>query len=583
MVSTLLGVRSGVYTYMNTLRQLDHPPATIPPLPRWAQCSTPIRVPALASLLSSHPDLDFVTYVLRGLSDGFHVGFDERMVRLRPSRRNHPSSLANRTVISSYIQEEVAAGRMIGPLSTPLHHLVHRSPIGLVPKGHNTGQWRMIVDLSHPNGESINDGVPASLCSLSYASVENATQFIKILGHGTLLIKIDLKSAYRVVPIHPTDRHLFGIEWNSHMYIDQALPFGLRSAPKLFTAVADAIGWALTQAGIPLHIHYLDDFLFFIPPDYRSQDQSILTRILDVFYHLGVPVAPHKIEGPAPIVIFLGIEIDTVRFELRLPDHKRRHVQELVRAWRRRRAGPYSEFESLLGHLSHAATVIRQGRIFVHQLFVILSSARSRQQFVHLGAMARADLTWWDYFLQSWNGTMFFQLIPVPSAHVYTDASGSFGCGGFVLADHWFQLRWPASWSDIDIAVKELVPIVIAAALWGHLWYRKHIRFHCDNAAVVDILKKRSARNAVAHHLLRCLYFYAAFYQFDHSAEHVPGVLNIAADALSRDNIHFFSSLVPQAVQSQVSSQLLDLLVTQRPDWGSQHWTSLFIGTLIRR
>ena len=289
LVSTLLGVQSGHYTYMDALRQLDHSPTTIPTLPRW---TTPIQIPVLASLLSTHPDHDFVSYILRGLSGGFHVGFDERMVHLRSSHRNHPSSLANRTVVSTYIQEEAVAGRMIGPLSTPAQHLVHCSPIGLVPKGRNTGQWRMIVDLSYPKGESVNDGVPASLCSLSYASVENATQFIKVLGHGTLLIKIDLKSAYRIVPIHLDDRHLFGIEWNGQVFIDQALPFGLRSAPKLFTAVADAIGWALAHTGIPLHLHYLDDFLFLSPPTATQYRTSRSWPRFSVFPPFGCACCP---------------------------------------------------------------------------------------------------------------------------------------------------------------------------------------------------------------------------------------------------------------------------------------------------
>ena len=136
-------------------------------------------------------------------------------------------------------------------------------------------------------------------------------------------MNIGLKSAYRTVLIHPSNRHLFGIGWNDQVYIDQALPFDLRSAPKLFTAVADAMGWALTQAGIPLHIHYLDDFLFFIPTDCHSgRDPSVLLHILDVFCSLGVPVTSQKVEDPTFVVTFLGVEVDTVWFELWLPHHK---------------------------------------------------------------------------------------------------------------------------------------------------------------------------------------------------------------------------------------------------------------------
>ena len=109
------------------------------------------------------------------------------------------------------------------------------------------------------------------------------------------------------------DRHLLGVEWDGNIYLDQALPFGLRSAPILFTAVADAIGFALTQGGIPHFIHYLDDFLFFVQPG--EAGGPVLSHILSLLRFLGVPVATEKIEGPATTVTFLGIVVDSSRLE----------------------------------------------------------------------------------------------------------------------------------------------------------------------------------------------------------------------------------------------------------------------------
>ena len=82
--------------------------------------------------------------------------------------------------------------------------------------------------------------------------------------------------------------------------------------------------------------------------------------------------------------------------------------------------------------------------------------------------------------------------------------------------------------------------------------------FHVDNLGVVAILRKYSASNEVTHHLLHCLYFYSSFFQFEFSAEHVPGLQNNAADALLRNNITLFSSLLPQATKMQVPVVLLD-------------------------
>lgn len=467
---------------------------------------------------------------------------------------------------------------MVGPVTGGLKDYVHCSPIGLVPKGQDSGRWRMIVDLSAPSGRSVNDGIAEDYCSVKYSSVDEAVKFVTMLGQHTVLIKVDLKSAYRFVPIHPADRHLLGIQWEGSVYVDQALPFGLRSAPILFTAVADAIGFALLRGGVPFFIHYLDDFLFFVRPGVSAG--PILQHILSLLQFLGVPVASEKIEGPATSLTFLGIVIDSSRLELRLPDRKITHIQGLLASWLQRRSGPRADFESLLGHLSHAAIVVRQGRVFLRHLFNLLSATRSRFHHVHLDAMARADLRWWRCFLQSWNGTMFYLSPRSPAVQVISDASGSFGCGAILGSAQWLQIPWPGSWSSVNIVVKELVPIVVAAAVWGRSWYKALVEFHSDNMAVVEIVRKRSARDPLTHHLLRCFYFYAAFYQFDYCIEHVPGVDNMLADAISRDNLPLFRSFLPQARRIGVPLPVLNLLITQLPDWGSEPWTLLFISTL---
>ena len=238
------------------------------------------------------------------------------------------------------------------------------------------------------------------------------------------------------------------------------------------------------------------------------------------------------------------------------------------------------DFESLLGHLSHAATIIQQGRVFLRHLYDIQVRTGSPYYHVHLDAEARADLLWWEQFLQTWNGIMFFREPPIPAVYVYTDASGLFGADGLWAPHLCFQLQWPTTWSAVDIVVKELVPVVVAAALWGGQWHHSHVCFHIDNEAVVAILHRQFGRSMIDRHLLRCMYFYSAFYQFHFTVEHIPGVLNRAADALSRDNLTLFSSLFPQASQAHIPPSVMDMLVTQQPNWGSTAWISLFTGTL---
>ena len=81
-----------------------------------------------------------------------------------------------------------------------------------------------------------------------------------------MLAKIDVESAYRLIPVHPEDRWLQAVEWQGSYYVDPMLPFGLRSAPKIFNAVADALEWCLRDRGIRHIYHYLDDFIVIGPP-----------------------------------------------------------------------------------------------------------------------------------------------------------------------------------------------------------------------------------------------------------------------------------------------------------------------------
>ena len=107
------------------------------------------------------------------------------------------------------------------------------------------------MDLSSPEGLSINDGIAKEDCSFHYASVDWAVQRIVQLGQHALLAKMDIRKAYRNIPIAPTDRHLLGFTWDEKVYVDKVLPFGLRSAPLIFSAIADALLWIMHKRGFP--------------------------------------------------------------------------------------------------------------------------------------------------------------------------------------------------------------------------------------------------------------------------------------------------------------------------------------------
>ena len=91
--------------------------------------------------------------------------------------------------------------------------------------------------------------------------IGNIIDGVMLLGRGTLLAKFHVESAYRIIPTHPDDRYLFGMQWLGSHFVDMALPFGLRSAPYIFSSVVDLVEWVLKkQYDMSFLLHCLDDF-----------------------------------------------------------------------------------------------------------------------------------------------------------------------------------------------------------------------------------------------------------------------------------------------------------------------------------
>ena len=297
---------------------------------------------------------------------------------------------------------------------------------------------------------------------------------------------------------------------------------------------------------------------------------------------LGLPVAPSKVVGPATVLTFLGLEIDTTNQVVRLPQDKLASLKTLLQDWQGRRMPTKRQLQSLIGHLGYAATVVKPGRTFLRHLLDTMKVPSHHNVKVRLNKQCMADILWWSTFLELWNGVSFFGGMP-PGQSLISDASGSWGCGAFsTTTGEWFQLRWPELWTDKSIAAKELLPIVIGAALWGKAWTGTRVTFICDNLGVVQALSSRCVRDPHIMHLLRCLSFIEARFDFEHMANHIAGKDNRAADALSRNHIGTFHNLVPHAPRMPlfIPAHLLELLSDPSLDWTDARWARLFSASL---
>ena len=152
-----------------------------------------------------HPDRWFASYILRGIEEGFRIGFHGDHEKLRSRMKNMISAAEHPVVVDDYLEGERRHKRvaMVGTPERARELGVHCSPFGVIPKRNRANKWRLILDLSSPEGHSVNDGVCKDLATLSYISVDDVVAEILKRGRGTMLAKMDVKQAYRNIPVHP--------------------------------------------------------------------------------------------------------------------------------------------------------------------------------------------------------------------------------------------------------------------------------------------------------------------------------------------------------------------------------------------
>lgn len=258
------------------------------------------------------------------------------------------------------------------------------------------------------------------------------------------MAKVDLKSAFTMVPVRQEDWQFLGMKWRGRFNVDTCLPFGLCSAPYLFNQFADALEWILrNNYGLHELIRYLDDYFLAGPPNSTLCD-SYLHCFLRVCKLLGFPIAMDKVEGPTTILTFLGLELDSALQQIRLPATKLTEILADLTHWLKCRKTTKRELLSLIGKLAFAARAVPAGRLFLRRLITLSIKARRLHHHLRLNKEARADILWWHSFLPTWNGTAAFLDPETTNAHdleLFTDASGTRGCGAYFQGS-WFHYSW---------------------------------------------------------------------------------------------------------------------------------------------
>ncbi len=483
----------------------------------------------------------YVDSLLHMIDYGAAIGFAGS--QSEQTCRNLSTALEHPDTITADLAALCSQQRMHGPFSSLPLPQFRTSLLGVVSRPRNPAKLRVINHLSWPDGSSVNDGIPDTEASIVYEAFDSAVSEIRRLGRGCLLAKLDLKDAFRHIPICPADWNLLGCTWGNQFYYSVVLVFGAKSAPYIFNLFAEGFHWII-QHHIPASLrHYLDNFLPIFPP---ATPLSLANAAVDwttaLGKELGFTIQEAKTIRPTQALEFLGLELDTEAMEARMPPDKILWLGDLLAHWRHQCVCRLHDLQVLIGFLQFAAQVIPHARAFIRWLIEFAATFSSDFVSRHIPRYACADIQWWSVFHSRWNGVHLIAPSQ-PTIHVYTDASGSErkGIGGS-FGDFWYASRIPRRFRKRDIQFKELYAVVQATLRWGEQWSGCHVVFHIDNQAIVDAIETDRNRSRHTMSQLRILLMLAACLQFSFSAEWLPSKENTLADAAS----HFQYSLLFQ-------------------------------------
>ena len=236
---------------------------------------------------------------------------------------NHPSAVQFPGHVDAYLDTEIRHGALLGPFTTPPIANVHISPLMSRPKRQSSLR-RIILDLSWPIGYSVNSGIPTDTYlgepyKLHLPTIDDLVQLVLQQGHGCYLYSHDISRAYRQIRCCPLDWALLGIQWRNMYYLDIAIPFGVRIGAMACSRMSQAICHIMNNEGL-CTLSYIDDFAG-VQTDYATALKGF-TRLRNLFTELGVSEARDKAIPPTTTLTWIGIEIDTMTMEMRMPKQK---------------------------------------------------------------------------------------------------------------------------------------------------------------------------------------------------------------------------------------------------------------------
>ena len=243
--------------------------------------------------LDIYPNKQHAQFLRQGILNGFPSHYSHHELP-QDSFRNHPMPLKGKIALYASIMKELESGKMrfVSESET-----VILNPLGVVPKS-TPGEFRPILDLSAPKHHSVNSGTSDEYKTCRLISFREVGNWLLQLGKNAFIGALDLKSAWRQLPISVEAQFLMGSRLEGYTLTDNALPLGWCESVRIFTILDDFLHFVLITRlpeylrrqlkGIRWLIFYIDDFVIGAPS--KELCEALLEHTINTFTYLGLEI-----------------------------------------------------------------------------------------------------------------------------------------------------------------------------------------------------------------------------------------------------------------------------------------------------
>ena len=457
------------------------------------------------------------SFVLKIIEFGLQIHFHTLPPIL--TLNSYPPSSSRIVSISSEVQS-LHIKTAISVVSPSLDQFV--SPIFDVPKK-DSDDCRVILNL-----KVLNHYIYKSKFKL-----EGYDVIINMLRQHDYMISIDLKDAFLMFSMHCQFHKYLCFEWLGVRYCYTCMPFGLTSAPRIFTKVLKSVLVFLRGRGLRITA-WFDDLILLADSVSLLLEHLYFTRL--ILRSLGFLVNEAKSSlVPSQTLLHLGYNWDSASLTLSVPEDKVRNLKLLcVKAL----AGPVSLrfLQRILGTIESFKVAFKYAALHYRDLqrevSRHISSGSDWDLKITASPLSRKDLEWWL--------SCPFSLLPrslapfTPHITVTTDSSNS-GWGAFTSLNEESFGFWSEEESQLHINVLETLAVIYAFKCFFRDVSHMFILVKSDNSTTVSYINHLGGvRSPAISELIIDLYNYCLDRNLTIKASFLRGRLNIRADALSR-------------------------------------------------